>query len=124
MRLLWLLGAVVVVYVLAESGERSTTLGKTDVEIRWKADYKRQAVTIHVNMSNTELDWIGIGFSDHGEFNNSDVCVFKQGKLRVAPFLTYTKAAFRTTTWTRTTISRWIAVRIASSSTPPGAHSL
>ena len=58
-------------------------MGKTIVDLKWEADYKRQAGVFEVRLSNSDLEWIGIGFSDHGEFNNSDLCIFQQGKLRV-----------------------------------------
>ncbi|CAJ0578113.1 unnamed protein product, partial [Mesorhabditis spiculigera] len=53
-------------------------LQSATVEIDWKTLYDEQAVLIHVALDKPKaLSWIGIGFSDHGLYNNSDLCVLE-----------------------------------------------
>ncbi|VDK81422.1 unnamed protein product [Cylicostephanus goldi] len=60
----------------------SVPLGLTTVHLDWKTDYADQSVLFYVAQEAVPLGYIIIGFSDHGSYNNSDVCIYKEGKLR------------------------------------------
>ncbi|KAK6753159.1 hypothetical protein RB195_012639 [Necator americanus] len=63
-------------------GEVSTKLGPTVVHIGWKVDFADQSVLFTVTQARTPLTYVIIGFSDHGFYNNSDICIYRGGKLR------------------------------------------
>ncbi|EPB70271.1 hypothetical protein ANCCEY_10638 [Ancylostoma ceylanicum] len=65
-------------------GEVSARLGSSAIHISWNVDFADQSVLFTVNQTNAPLGYVIIGFSDHGFYNNSDICIFRNGKLRDA----------------------------------------
>ncbi|RCN38550.1 hypothetical protein ANCCAN_15536 [Ancylostoma caninum] len=63
-------------------GEISARLGSSAIHLSWNVDFADQSVLFTVNQMNTPLGYVIIGFSDHGFYNNSDICIFRNGKLR------------------------------------------
>ncbi|PAV57052.1 hypothetical protein WR25_26119 [Diploscapter pachys] len=66
---------------LVFGGRLSTVVDKTEVVLKWHADYDDQTVLFSVSLSNNKFESFGIGFSDHGQYNHSDMCIFRNGTL-------------------------------------------
>ncbi|VDM74496.1 unnamed protein product [Strongylus vulgaris] len=62
--------------------EVNAHLGMTNIYINWKVDYADQSVLFVVTQETLLLGYVIIGFSDHGSYNNSDICIYNEGKLR------------------------------------------
>ncbi|CAI4221546.1 unnamed protein product [Auanema sp. JU1783] len=63
-------------------GKVSGTIESSEVVLKWTTSYEDQTIRFSVWMTGPGLRWMAIGFSDHGKFNNSDFCLFRNGKLR------------------------------------------
>ncbi|KAK6009955.1 hypothetical protein OSTOST_25085, partial [Ostertagia ostertagi] len=59
-------------------------LGSTRIRLGWEVDYTDQSVLFTVSQSRKPLEYVIIGFSDHGFLNNSDICIYQDGQLKDA----------------------------------------
>ncbi|WKY17182.1 hypothetical protein Q1695_001644 [Nippostrongylus brasiliensis] len=63
-------------------GKVGAQLDSTAVTLSWTVDFDDQSVLFTVIQSNSHLDFLIIGFSDHGSQNNTDMCIYRNAKLR------------------------------------------
>uniref|UniRef100_A0A1I7S2N2 DOMON domain-containing protein n=1 Tax=Bursaphelenchus xylophilus TaxID=6326 RepID=A0A1I7S2N2_BURXY len=51
-----------------------------EILVNWKVDWESQEIEFDLAVRGKPFKWLGFGFSDHGKWEGSDLCVWKRGE--------------------------------------------